>query len=144
MDNKIIFDTGLRTYQINEKGVLRFNPSDPNVYKRFKDILIQLEDFKKEYKAQTENINGGSEAIDLLADYDQRMKKTLAHAFGKENDFDSIFEGANIMAITKNGEMVITNFLEAIRPVIEDGIKSYAKIEAQKAIQEAEEERKKR
>ena len=28
-------DTGVREYRINGGGVLRFNPSDPNVYSRF-------------------------------------------------------------------------------------------------------------
>ena len=30
---KITFDTGIKTYQINDSGVLRFNPSDPNLFK---------------------------------------------------------------------------------------------------------------
>ena len=28
-------DTGIQEFQINNGGVLRFNPSDPNVYNRF-------------------------------------------------------------------------------------------------------------
>lgn len=40
---KITFDTGIKTYQINDSGVLRFNPSDPNLYKRFKDLRVEIE-----------------------------------------------------------------------------------------------------
>ena len=29
---KLSFDTGIREYDVNGNGVLRFNPSDPNVY----------------------------------------------------------------------------------------------------------------
>lgn len=57
--------------------------------------------------------------------------------FGEENDFDSILSGANVMAVASNGELVITNFLDAMVPVVEDGVKTYAKMEAQKAVQEA-------
>ena len=57
--------------------------------------------------------------------------------FGEENDFDSILSGANVMAVASNGELVITNFLDAMRPIVEDGVKTYAKMEAQKAVQEA-------
>ena len=73
----------------------------------------------------------------LLAEYDARVKKSLAHVFGEENDFDSILSGANVMAVASNGELVITNFLDAMRPIVEDGVKTYAKMEAQKAVQEA-------
>ena len=72
-----------------------------------------------------------------LAEYDARVKKSLSHVFGEENDFDSILSGANVMAVASNGELVITNFLDAMVPVVEDGVKTYAKMEAQKAVQEA-------
>ena len=41
------------------------------------------------------------------------------------------------MAISGNGELIITNFLNAITPIVEEGVKKYAKMEAQKAVQEA-------
>ena len=31
MAEKLSFDTGIREYEINDNGILRFNPSDPNV-----------------------------------------------------------------------------------------------------------------
>ena len=46
---EIKFDTGIKTYQINESGVLRFNPSDPNLYKRFKDLRVEIEQIQKDY-----------------------------------------------------------------------------------------------
>ena len=134
---KITFDTGVKTYQINESGMLRFNPSDPNVYKRFKDIGVKIETLQAEYNERSKNMTDGGEAIDLLAEYDHRMKSELSLAFGPDNDFDQIFDGANIMAIAGNGELIITNFLAAITPIVEAGVKTYAKMEAQKAVQEA-------
>lgn len=32
---QLIIDTGIQEFEINGSGVLRFNPSDPNVYNRF-------------------------------------------------------------------------------------------------------------
>lgn len=134
---KITFDTGVKTYQINENGMLRFNPSDPNVYKRFKDLSAKIEKLQAEYNERSKGMTDGGEAIDLLAEYDQRMKKELSLAFGSDNDFNKIFDKANIMAIAGNGELIITNFLNAITPIVEAGVKAYAKMEAQKAVQEA-------
>lgn len=134
---KITFDTGVKTYQINDNGILRFNPSDPNLYKRFKDLRVVIEKVQKEYGERAKESSNGEDVIDVLADYDSRIKKSLAYVFGEENDFDSILSGANVMAVASNGELVITNFLEAVRPIVEEGVKTYAKIEAQKAVQEA-------
>lgn len=131
---KITFDTGIKTYQINDSGVLKFNPSDPNLYKRFKDLRVEIEQIQKDYNERSKTTE--EDAIDLLAEYDARVKKSLSHVFGEENDFDSILGGANVMAVASNGELVITNFLDAMLPIVEEGVKTYAKMEAQKAIQE--------
>ena len=130
----ITFDTGIKTYQINDSGVLKFNPSDPNLYKRFKDLRVEIEQIQKDYNERSKTTE--EDAIDLLAEYDARVKKSLSHVFGEENDFDSILGGANVMAVASNGELVITNFLDAMLPIVEEGVKTYAKMEAQKAIQE--------
>ena len=112
---EIKFDTGIKTYQINDSGVLKFNPSDPNLYKRFKDLRVEIEQIQKDYNERSKSAETGEDAIDLLAEYDARVKKSLAHVFGEENDFDSILSGANVMAVASNGELVITNFLDAMR-----------------------------
>ena len=129
---KISFDTGVKTYQINDTGLLRFNPADPNVYKRLKDMGPKIEAMEAEYNNQVKGITDGGEAIDLLAEYDKKTKDLLSDAFGQENDFDAIFGGANIMAIAGNGQLIVTNFLDAITPIVEEGVKTYAKMEAKK------------
>lgn len=134
----IQFDAGIRTYRVNDTGVLKFNPSDPNVYKRLKDLTDRIEKTHKEVAERTKGLTDGLEAVELLAQYDQSVKKELSKAFGETNDFDKIFGGVNLMAITANGEMVVSNFLNAIFPILEDGIRAYAKAEAWKAVQEAQ------
>ncbi len=42
MAQAIVFDSGMKEYQVNGAGVLRMNPSDPNLYARFFDAQEKL------------------------------------------------------------------------------------------------------
>ena len=33
--HKLLVDTGVEEFEVNGRGVLRFNPGDPNLYHRF-------------------------------------------------------------------------------------------------------------
>ena len=44
---QLFIDSGIKEYQINGKGVLRFNPSDPNVYARFLELVPKIESIEK-------------------------------------------------------------------------------------------------
>ena len=61
--------------------------------------------------------------------------------FGEQNDFNAIFEGQNVLSIAGNGKFLITNFIEALQPIIESGVKEYAKLEAANAVAQAKRER---
>ena len=37
-------DAGIQEFQINNGGVLRFNPSDPNVYNRFFGVINSIDE----------------------------------------------------------------------------------------------------
>lgn len=138
------FDTGLVRYKINKRGNLCFNPSDPNVYHRLKQLAPYISSLEREIEQRAEDAKNGEQAIDLLAEYDRKVKEKLGYVFGTENDFDEIFGSVNIMAIATNGEMVVTNFLNAICPIVEEGALTYAKAEARKAVQQANAERESR
>lgn len=130
----IKFDSGVQEFQINGGGVLRFNPSDLNVYSRFMDAF---EDIRKVEQVMQEKIRGMSAAgtgagfLQLANEADKEVKKILQNVFGKQNDFDEIFCGANVLTVTGNGEMVLTNFLNALKPIIEDGARSFARAQAE-------------
>lgn len=88
----LTIDTGLREYAVNGGpehggGVLRFNPSDPNVYSRFCTLQNQLQELEQQVQAQSPT---GTDAIQLLAQADQRAKGLLAEVFGPGNDFDAM------------------------------------------------------
>ena len=120
---KIKFDSGVKQYEINGHAVLRFNPSDPNLYKRFKEVGDYLLGLEKEVSAKSKSVSTGLDMIDILSEYDKTMKEKLRYVFGADNDFEAIFEGENVMALASNGEMIITNFLNGILPIVEAGIK---------------------
>lgn len=124
---QLVFDSGIREYQINGNGVLRFNPSDPNVYGRFFSAMDKIKAVENEMakKAQalegTEGQQTGETAVAIMCETDSRMKAILNEIFGMGNDFDKILEGVNLMAVASNGKRVVINLLDALQPIMEAG-----------------------
>lgn len=127
---KIIFDTGVKEFEVNNGGVLRFNPSDPNVYARFMDLTSEIGKIEKDMAKRAEKLENeneekrGAGALRIMRDADTKVKQLLAEVFGSENDFGKLFEGVNLMAVASNGERVVTNFFTAIEPVITAGVQA--------------------
>lgn len=141
---KLILDTGVKEYQINDGGVLRFNPSDPNVYARFLDVTDKIQTVEDDLVAKAKEIEkaenqeqSGAAVLRLMAEADRKTKKLLAEVFGEENDFDAILGGVNLLAVASNGERVITNFLAALQPIMVSGAENCAKQQADAAVAEA-------
>lgn len=135
---QLIFDSGIKEYQINGKGVLRFNPSDPNVYARFVSAMdkIKAVETKMAGKAKELEKSGqidGEAVIQIMSETDKQMKTILNNIFGHGNDFDQILEGVNLMAVAGNGNRVVTNLLEVLQPIMEAGAKACADGEVQTA-----------
>lgn len=107
----IKIDCGLREYRVNGKGILRFNPTDPNVYARFETMLDGLPQM--------------AEAADSIKALDQRLKQELAQVF-PGNDFDKLLGGVSLLAVTPKGTKVIDNLLEALTAILEQGMEDYA------------------
>ena len=123
---QLTIDTGLREYAVNGGpehggGVLRFNPSDPNVYSRFCTLQNQLQELEQQVQAQNPT---GTDAIQLLAQADQRAKGLLAEVFGPGNDFDAMLGGTNLLA--------------ALQPILEAGARQCADAKATLAVQQAQ------
>lgn len=135
------FDSGIVEYRVNGKATLSFNRSDPNLYNRMQDLSSKLAAIDSDLKKEKDAADDGLALMKILSAYDKRIKVELSFVFGEQNDFDAIFEGQNVMSIAGNGQLLITNFLDAIRPVIESGVKEYAKLEAANAVAQAKRER---
>ena len=137
MDN-IIFDSGMRSFCINDSGVLRFNPSDPNVYARFMDAVEKIKSVESEQaeKAKQVDLNAESapeEILRIMSETDKKIKGILNNVFGNGNDFDELLEGVNLVAVATNGERVISNLIDALLPIMEAGAKACVQTEAHEA-----------
>lgn len=129
MEN-LIFDNGVMEYSINGRATLCFNPADPNVYARYVDSVEKINQIETEMRtagaALDENApDYAKKSLDIMRDADAKVKAMLRETFGPQNDFDAIFDGVNVMGVAVNGKMVITNFMEMLAPILEDGAKRF-------------------
>jgi hypothetical protein len=124
---KLIFDGGIREYVLG-RGVLRFNPLDPNVYERFMEAATKIEKVESELveSAKALDANDGGSVLALLKIADKKAKDLLNYVFGSDNDFDYMLGGVNVMAVAANGERVITNLFQALTPILEEGARECA------------------
>lgn len=137
---KISFDSGIKEYRINDKGVLRFYPADPNLYARFLEAAEKIQRIEQDLTEQAKQINEedtGTAAVKLMVEADKQMKAVLSWVFGADNDFDKILNGVNLLAVAANGERVVTNFFAALQPVLVAGAEACAKQTAQSAVEQA-------
>lgn len=136
---KLNISVGIKRYELVEGGApLSFNPGDPNVYARYMEALPKIRAVEQEMagKAKAVDVNdetAGEKTLQIMRETDRRMKDILNEIFGKENNFDEILIGVNLMAITENGGRVINNVLDALTPIMNAGAKSFAETEVKTA-----------
>lgn len=123
---KLTFDSGIRSYRAGA-GVLKFNPSDPNLYARFLQVLEELTALEQELSGAEAK---GSAVIGMLQSADGRIKERLSWVFGPGNDLDAVLGGVNLLAMGGNGQRVIANFLGALEPILAQGVRQCAAAEA--------------
>lgn len=123
----LVIDTGMQEYLINERGVLRFNPGDPNLYHRFFAAAKQLDALDEELTGKLKALPKepdparAEQGLALLRDYDARIKALLGEIFGPANDFDKLLEGVNLAGTGSNGKRIVQNLLDALTPILQDG-----------------------
>ena len=126
-------DTGVEEFEVNGRGVLRFNPGDPNLYHRFFDLreqLAELEaDLTRRTKALEETPDAGARTAGELV--------LLGEVFGKHNDFDALLDGVNLAGLGGNGRPVVQNLLDALAPVLQRGAQATLEATARTAAAEA-------
>ena len=135
---KIQFDNGVQRFSING-GVLKFNPSDPNVYARFLEMEEKMQALEAELVKSAGAADAGSrEILALMAQADRKAKQLLNWVFGGDNDFDKLLEGVNLMAVAENNRQVIENLLEVLEPILLDGAKKYTRDAVRAAREKAQ------
>ena len=129
MMEKIQFDSGIRSYHINGGGILRFNPCDPNLYSRFMEAVEKLQAVEAELTNQAQTAKD-QDILKLMEDADKKMKEILNWVFGSSNDFHKLLDGVNLLAVAENSERVVTNLFRALEPVLVEGAKLCAAVQA--------------
>jgi hypothetical protein len=136
---KLNVSVGIKRYQLVEGGaLLSFNPGDPNVYARFMELVPKIKTVEQEMAGKAKAIDAnsadaGEQTLKIMRETDQRMKEILNQIFGKENNFDEILVGVNLMAVTEGGNRVINNVLEALTPIMNAGATSCVETEVKNA-----------
>lgn len=140
---KLNFDLGLKEYEIGG-GVLRFNPNDLNVYARFGEAGKRFTAVEEKLIAKAQAAGEetpGEVVLALMAEADREAKEILAWIFGDHSDFNAIFCGVNVMSVASNGERIITNFIHAVQPILEAGVKKCSKQQVNDALNKARKNR---
>lgn len=132
---KVKIDTGIQSFKLSTGGVLRFNPSDPNLYTRFENALDKLQQIQDDLVDQVRAMehDDGAGVLRLMSQADGRMKAVLSQVFGKENDFDELLGGVNLLAVATNGQRVAANLFAALEAILIQGVERCAKEEAKRA-----------
>ena len=143
MEN-IVFDTGIREYRINGGAILRFNPSDPNLFMRFLRGAEKVSAMESDLTARFRELQttGSPEKrtaamLEIMDEADNALKTLLTDIFGPENDFHQVLDGVNLLAVAGNGQRVITNLLQSLQPVLVEGAEAYAGTKAEDALAQA-------
>ena len=139
--HKLLVDTGVEEFEVNGRGVLRFNPGDPNIYHRFfaaRDELAALDEELTRKSASLPQDEDGGASLELLAEYDRRIKALLNRVFGAPNDFDALLDGVNLAGVGSNGRRVVENLLDALAPVLQAGAQRTVQATAADAVAAAE------
>jgi len=158
----VLFDSGLREYQINGVDV-RVNMNDKGVIRRLTSLPDDVGDMLDSYETKGKQFDGKidinkvpmksgeegptgvdfgalsdeefdaiSERTDFIIEVDHavdvRIKTCLAEAFGITYDaVNAIFQGVSALALDSKGNYILTNFMKAIFPLIEEANKIEAK-----------------
>ena len=131
---QIQFDSGMVSYRVNGKGVLRFNPADPNLYARF----MQLGEKISQMEAQLNDIQDPAVQFQQA---DAGIKELLSWVFGRHNDFDALLGGVSLLAVATNGNRVLDNLLQALEPILASGVRQYAQELTSNAVAAAKQRR---
>ena len=130
------FDTGVVSYKIGH-GVVRMNPSDPNLYLRFQQALEKFTQLQTTVEAAAEP----ADVLQAMAGADATMKQTLNWVFGPGNDFDAVCGGVNLLSADPAGRQLISKLLSALEPVLVQGAKQCAQSQVAAAQAQAQQRR---
>ena len=138
--DRFCVDLGVETFPLGS-GVLRFNPTDPNLYTRFMDMEPQLQQLRQQLLQETQQAQDAASVLKSLEQTDRQFKQLLTQVFGQQNDFSKLLEGVNLLAVTQNGVTVAENLLSALEPVLTQGAQRFVQAQTRAAVEKARQRR---
>lgn len=131
----INFDDGFKSFAINndESRVIRFNPSDPNLIKRYNDSIKNMmevkdkigSDIKLSPEGDVREADDMQAASAILTETDDIIRKNINYMFNSDV-YDTVFKGQSPFC-TVNGDMLLFEaFLMAVEPIIRQSVEESA------------------
>lgn len=126
MQNKeFLFEDGLKTYTINKKVNVQFNPTDVNFAESAISTFDELDEQQEKLKAETKNCNGMREIFDVHRKYDTQAREKIDGLFNQPV-CTALFGEMSVFAAAE-GLPIWCNLMLAIIDEIDDGIMSERK-----------------
>jgi hypothetical protein len=127
----INFDDGYKSFAINndENRVIKFNPSDPNLIKRYNESLKNMMAVKDKIGADIELSPDGElksadnvrAATALLNETDDIIRENINLMFNSDV-YDTVFAGQSPFCMVRGNKYLFEAFLMAIEPIIKRSV----------------------
>ena len=114
------FSDGNQDYRLNDRVMVRFNPTDMNFLERLSRAFEQLDALQEEVRATKERITDDREVFPIARELDGKMRGILNDLFGKEI-CEPLFGGMNLFA-SSGGLPVWANLMLAITDEVQSAL----------------------
>ena len=115
------FSDGNQDYRLNDRVMVRFNPTDMNFLERLSRAFEQLDALQEEVRATKERITDDREVFPIARELDGKMRGILNDLFGKEV-CEPLFGGMNLFA-SSGGLPVWANLMLAITDEVQSALR---------------------
>lgn len=115
---KLIYDDGLRTYELPNGKTIRFNPTDPNIYKRCEEAYQNAKKLEDELKAEQVELGEDGKpkqdtAFDMVQRMDAEIRKLTDYALNAEVS-EAVYGEQSTFALVSNGDYLFVSFLDCV------------------------------
>lgn len=115
---KLIYDDGLRTYELPNGKTIRFNPTDPNIYKRCQEAFENIKNLEAELKSEKVELDETGKpledtAYDMVQRMDAEIRKLTDYALNADVS-DLVYGEQSTFALVGNGDYLFISFLDCI------------------------------
>ena len=114
------FSDGNQDYRLNDRVMVRFNPTDMNFLERLSRAFSELDALQEEVRQNREKITDDREVFPIARELDGKMRGILNDLFGKEI-CEPLFGGMNLFA-SSSGLPVWANLMLALTDEVQSAM----------------------